>query len=906
MRQDLLKLIDAEKDVTNAIILTHNIDFIFLQSIVLPVMKRCGNPKLTIFADAQCATETYSRQAPIISGLGTRYRVVKVPMLSGFRFHPKAVLLSGEKRGSLWVGSGNLTFGGWRENAEIWRSFNSDKDGTGVFNAFYRYLKNILERILLKDPVLGEIEEAYDKGTRQWALDMDEPEHLVGRTGSESFSMLDEVENILGGRNIDEIVLCSPYFDNEGKALQLIGEKFKPHTVKVLAQNRKSGLWKSVAEELPSSYQIQPVIFNRKSQDDYPREAFIHAKFYALIHGEEVTVVAGSANCSNAALTIPGSSGNAELVVYETISKVEFDARYLSDIEFLEGEAVLEVREEEEEDEALHEPELIILAARYDNGLLSIAYKSNEFAEILACIIGGEKKTIETKQPGLIEIMLNDPPDRGVQLEYKLNKKVRLSPPVWVDQEEALSDTAKKRSLIQAIRKNVTKDSWTIGAWAELLSIFHENLQYNPKNYLGREAGRKKADQSDTLVEYSQDDIFSEGYGLPKPEQIFSDIKSSSSAYSLQQLLYRWLGYSDVDEEAEGEKGDEEDMTADDGDTDEDIQRDQIKAAKYLEKRKQEEKKLNEETEKEKERNKTKVKKLIDAIPAAMSNPEFLEKRPPSKLADDIKISVILLRSGLLEGWITEDEFFEFSHRVWIPLFFTSQKDPTKGWIEYRSSLGEEADFRKALESPAMTAALIAWTVTANRARASMEYNRFYLACVISAARIPWLWKGGSKEDIAKELVSLLRIGKQTKEAFDSTWEEAEKHLLSVIRRGEALRLAEMSLLKLNPGDVKDKIQQREVKAGELLWQGKDKGFCVSKEQFMRSDNKNIIVQSLQKIADCLFLSQYAIPLQALLKESIIDGNNGFETKHRIVMEKLATDFYNSFQHMNKRESVVP
>lgn len=904
MREDLLKQINAENDVTNVIILTHNIDFIFLQSIVLPVMKRCGNPTLTIFADAQCATETYSRQSPIISGLGMRYRVVKVPMMSGFRFHPKAVLLSGKKRGSLWVGSGNLTFGGWRENAEIWMSFNSDKDGTGVFNAFYHYLKNILKRIPLRDSVLGEIEEAYDKETRQWAIDMDEPEYLLGRTGNESISMLGEVENILGERNIDEIVICSPYFDSEGKALKLIGERFRPHTVKVLVQNRKSGLWKSVAKELPSRYRIQQVIFNHKSQDNYPREAFIHAKFYAFIHGEEVTVVAGSANCSSAALTIPGSSGNAELVVYETISKVEFAERYLSDIEFLEGEPVLDEREVEEETDVPHEPELTILAARYDNGLLSIAYKSNDSVEILSYVIGNEKKTIEIKQLGLVEVKLIDPPDREVQLEYRLNKEVRLSPPLWVDHEDALSDTAKKRSLIQAVRKNVKKDSWTIGAWAELLSIFHENLQYNPKSYSTIKASRKNANKSDTSVEYSLDDIFSEGYSLPRPEQVFSDIRSGSSVYSLQQLLYRWLGYSDVEEEDEGEEGDEVGMTADD-DTNEDIQRDQIKADKYFEKRKQEEKEQSGETEKEKGKNKikAKAKKLIDAIPAAMSDPEFLEKRPPSKLAEDIKISVILLRCGLMEGWITEDEFFKFSHRVWIPLFFTSQKDSTKGWIEYRSSRGEEADFREALESPAMTAALIAWTATASHAKVSTEYNRFYLACVISAARIPWLWRDGSKKDIAKELASLLRIGKKSKDAFNSTWDEADKHRLSIIRRGEALGLAEKSLLKLNPCDVKDKIQQLEVKAGELLWQGKDKGFCVSKEQFMRSDNKIIIIQSLQKVEDCRFQSSYAIPLQALLSESILVGSNSFEEKHRIVMEKMATEFYSNFEHLNTQKA---
>ena len=94
MRQDLIKLIEAQEDVTNVIVLTHNIDFVFIQLIVLPALRRCGRPTLTVFADAQCATETFTYQSPVLTGLGTRYRVVPVAMESGFRFHPKALLLS--------------------------------------------------------------------------------------------------------------------------------------------------------------------------------------------------------------------------------------------------------------------------------------------------------------------------------------------------------------------------------------------------------------------------------------------------------------------------------------------------------------------------------------------------------------------------------------------------------------------------------------------------------------------------------------------------------------------------------------------------------------------------------------------------------------------------------------------
>ena len=51
MREDVLKIVTSAKDVTNAVILTHNIDFVFVQSVVIPALRKCGSPTVTIFAD---------------------------------------------------------------------------------------------------------------------------------------------------------------------------------------------------------------------------------------------------------------------------------------------------------------------------------------------------------------------------------------------------------------------------------------------------------------------------------------------------------------------------------------------------------------------------------------------------------------------------------------------------------------------------------------------------------------------------------------------------------------------------------------------------------------------------------------------------------------------------------------
>lgn len=57
MTEDLLKSISKEKNVHSIIVLTHNIDFIFIQTVVLKFLKKMGSPSLTIFADAQCKSE---------------------------------------------------------------------------------------------------------------------------------------------------------------------------------------------------------------------------------------------------------------------------------------------------------------------------------------------------------------------------------------------------------------------------------------------------------------------------------------------------------------------------------------------------------------------------------------------------------------------------------------------------------------------------------------------------------------------------------------------------------------------------------------------------------------------------------------------------------------------------------
>lgn len=111
-RNVLTWLTERVPDARHAIILTHNISFLFTQSVLLSKLRTAGNPRVTIFADATCAASSWRQDRAVLSGLGVQYRVVPVDLGPWRRFHPKALLLADRTLAALAVGSGNLTQGG--------------------------------------------------------------------------------------------------------------------------------------------------------------------------------------------------------------------------------------------------------------------------------------------------------------------------------------------------------------------------------------------------------------------------------------------------------------------------------------------------------------------------------------------------------------------------------------------------------------------------------------------------------------------------------------------------------------------------------------------------------------------------------------------------------------------------
>ena len=877
MRNDIIKIISNVKDVTNVIILTHNIDFNFLQNVVVPALARCGHPTLTIFADAACAAETYNTQRKLISGLGTRFRVVPVVMKPGFRFHPKAVLLSGPEEATLFVGSGNLTFGGWRDNAEIWAKFSTDNNGCDPFNSFQKYLDTVLNYVALPDLVEVEIDDAFNPETKNW---IQKPQGsvlvLFGCPGKQS--LLEQMMEVVGS-NPEKLVICSPYFDPLGKALQKLIAASSPTKIDVLCQPEYSTLTQEAWEPIKNKARLVWTTCEHLSAEGEPRKTFIHAKFYGFVNGDEVTLFIGSANCSQAALTIPGK-GNAELIAVQRLSKNEFQKDIIGELKQIKEEVNLASLSEESSDrDGSSELNLRVLAARCSySGELQIAYAPAQ-AIINECIIGKNNVDFSIEEPGVLCIHGQFLPDddRNVVLVGTIAALYIESNPAWIDYETELRMTARGRSLAYHISTKIKPGVWDVGAWTEILEVFYKNLNYTPTDTVRR--GNTQSRTSSNALQFTASDVFSDDYSHVNLASMLPGFDTShGQVRSLQKLLLRWFGVSRKNEDKEQEEQNYEILDDSEGLVDLPSKIPTRPVTKAT-------------TVGISERHKRKIKKLLSQVESTMSSGEdFLNKRKPEQLAADLKLASVLLRTGLREKWIEDELFFKTTQSIWSALFFSYAPGKTSGWLENRKEQTNNS-FIEAMCSPELSAALIGWVLAMPVNTDTFNASRFMLSSALAVARFPLLWFGGEESDILREL-GLLLI--HTQEKFDST--EVKKAWLDLLRRGQALRHLELALENWKVPTLRQKIKKANLERAELLWQG-SAGYCIVVNPVLRNKKQKAKVFFLQKGEEKYLRADFAVPISALLDYSILPRTETFGDKPRAELQKFIVLLQDGFSN---------
>ena len=867
MRDDVLKVISSAKDVTNAVILTHNIDFVFVQTVVLSAFRRCGHPTITVFADSKCAAETFAHQRAVLSSLGLRYRVAPVEMDPGFRFHPKAVLLSGEQAATLLVGSGNLTFGGWRENGEVWTHFESESDGAAPILAFRGYLADVIERVALPEAVEAEVEEAFDPGSKSWlSAEQERATSLVGRVGSGS-ALLERMLDATGNDPVDELLVCAPYFDDDGIALRELVARVGASRTKVLCQTGRSTLqeraWRPTAEKA----RLRSIDFTRPVSDGEERSAFLHAKFYGLRRENDVVVLSGSANCSRAALTVAGRAGNAELMAVQVMTPEAFEEELLGELKPSSKPIVLTDKSSSDVDDESGGTAVRVLAARFEARCLLVGY-SPPAAEVTECLVDDTVAEFVSVKKGIVSVSCAAEP-KVVVVRALLEGELLASDPAWIDHERQLRATARGRSLTDSFLARVQPGLWGADGWAEVLDAFCKHLSYRPTGRSGV-SGRPQrgGDTTDEQPEFTAADVFASDYQAPKLDPVWFPDGGGGHVQSLQQLLLRWFG-------AECQEPDDDPLIDDDDpDGAEVVYRPESLPATWP------------SDIPPNERDRHRIARILDQIQAATTSSEFLSERVPEYLATDLKLASALLCLGLRKGWVERERFFDLTQEIWSSLFFSSAPRQEAGWLEFLAGASEDREtFINNMRSEELSAALIGWYLAVpTDGETSPATVRFELAAVLAVARLPWLWQGGNPDKIAKELAVLLAHTADFGLSQEAIKSQADAEWELLMQRGQALRCFETAVNGVELAALWERVDIEELRPGDLLWQG-TAGSCVVSRGCRRStDAKATVLQLQGDRAETKFKATYTVPMSALLEEDVAPLTRDFGARPRQVL----------------------
>ena len=869
MRRNIVEwLCGTMTDATSAIVLTHNIDFLFLQSVVRPRLRKIGHPKLTVFADAACASGSYRQQRLLLDGLGRHYRVLQVDMGAGRRFHPKAILLAGPSKATLAVGSGNLTHGGWSANHEIWACFESDEDGLPAISAFRDYLNAVVGLVYQSESVSEEVFSAFDEVTNPWALDLPDPEGLIGIPGDRP--LLDAIVALAGGE-VRQVTICAPYYDPEGAALAELAGRFSS-PIKTLLQRNHVGLADSVVSTLPENVDLVGV--------DVEPSRFIHAKLYGFRRPESVLIVAGSANMSRAALMADGSWGNAELVATQSLTIEQAD-ELLSDLTICEEPPNFPESPPSDEWEVQTNP-LRIIAARFENGALEIAFKSD--GEVSRLTIetddGSQHECSDFAKNSVAHLRLGRSP-RSVKLHCWLDSGETVSSEsCWVDDEDSLGISVPERRIAAKLAEAAEVGYFSAGGMFEILQLLHQHLQ-QPVTRTFTPHSQANVSASSAGATYKVEDVFSESFGRPKNDpsaQLIGGFKQTD----FLNAFAAYFAVGGVEEPLEDDLPPTEEPQTEDKDHEE---REPEEVGDENVKGELEGRNAHRQRSEEAPRLRKKLLAALEDVITAMSADAFVSSRPPERLGADIAATALLIRKGLVDEIIFEEDFADITNRLWIVLFFGSKGEPSVIQKHLDScSPEEQSAFKAAIASPRLTAALTLWCFS-EWGRKSSEAIRFRYSAMLLAARLPWLAAGGATEEIRREEIDgeLRRLsrtmpGNVEFEALSMAWTKW-------IRAGRAFEEFERAASAFTPKELAEAINCNHVRRGELLWQAGE--FCVSEASYRRDQKTNAIVHPLTRAKQSKIKGSWLAPVSALLSD---DGPVEIDTLPRELLRNMLAE----------------
>lgn len=311
-------MIDLENHIRElrperSLLMTYSLSLVHFERNLLDALQERGAGQVSLLVDPR-AYETSFSERSAVSGPGMDYRLAAVNLpRAQASFHPKLYLFLHEEGVTLFVASANLTLPGCRTNAEIVDQVTISASGRGDTAAIADYL-DLLEALVALDPSLPSPIRSELEGIA------DELLPLVGSPTANGPRLLhtlrrdliSQVREQIPAAEVEEVVLISPFFDAESRAILEIARTYPTARLRLIRKDQDPTDLNGAALA-PIADRLTVENFQMVGAENEKRP--LHAKL-ALFRGQDrAWLVAGSANLTAPAwLRSAADFGNAEAV----------------------------------------------------------------------------------------------------------------------------------------------------------------------------------------------------------------------------------------------------------------------------------------------------------------------------------------------------------------------------------------------------------------------------------------------------------------------------------------------------------------------------------------------------------------------------------------------------------------
>lgn len=304
-----------------ALMTTFNFEIGFFERAVLNRLYSKDVKKISVFVDSKELTNALNDFDIEHSGcnIGRKYMVNPVQMNGSF--HPKVILLLGEKKAKLFVGSANIKTSGYAINNEIFNYIDYSSEHPEYLDVIVDaidFFQDINEKSYkLDNDILKDAKEYiyYHKASNNGEV------HLIHNVEK---TILNQVTNLIK-EDVTSINIAVPYYDRELFALNEILKIYPKAETKLFIQNEFS--------TFPVKYNndnhiISQISIFSKFRDNTSSSSgnFYHGKVFQFKTHNKDYILYGSANCTlSALLKTYSDGGNIECDLFEVGELGEFD-----------------------------------------------------------------------------------------------------------------------------------------------------------------------------------------------------------------------------------------------------------------------------------------------------------------------------------------------------------------------------------------------------------------------------------------------------------------------------------------------------------------------------------------------------------------------------------------------------